>query len=94
MEGVTSFLDCLETFAEYLPNYYKSKSFISAFTKLYTQPNYKHTTMVNKLKQRGYVLKQMGHENAYLEVLCNDIYSFNTSNNGSAIRYINGKFIS
>ena len=91
--GVESFLDALEDFAEYLPKAYKSKSFISAFTKLYTQPNYKHTTMQSKLKNRGFVLKQMGHENAYLEALCNDIYSFNTTNNGNAIRFINGKFI-
>lgn len=91
--GVEGFLDALEDFAEYLPKAYKSKSFISAFTKLYTQPNYKHTTMQSKLKNRGYVLKMMGHESAYLEVLCNDIYSFNTTNNGNAIRFINGKFI-
>lgn len=92
-EGVENFLEALEDFAEYIPKAYKTKSFISAFTKLYTQPNYKHTTMQSKLKNRGYVLKQMGHENAYLETLCNDIYSFNTTNNGNAIRFINGKFI-
>ena len=91
--GVCNFLEALEDFADYLPKHYKSKSFISAFTKLYTLSNYKHSTMKSKLAHRGYVLRQMGHENAYLETLCNDIYSFNTSVNGNAIRYINGKFI-
>lgn len=92
-KGVCEFLEALEDFSEFLPTHYKSKSFISAFTKLFTQPNYKHSTMKSKLVHRGFNLKQMGHENAYLEALCNDIYSFNTSVNGNAIRYINGKFI-
>ena len=91
--GVISFLNALEDFAEYLPKHYKSKSFISAFTKLYTQPTYKHSIMKSKLNSRGFTLRQMGHENAYLETLCNNIYSFNTTSSSNTIRYINGKFI-
>ena len=71
---------------------YKSKSFLSAFTKLSSQVSYKHETMKSKLKLRSFVLKKATNEEGYLATLCNDIYSYGMSNH-NAIRYINRRFI-
>lgn len=87
---VEKFFICLEDFNFFTD--YKSKSFLSAFTKLYSQVVYKHETMKSKLKLRSFVLKKSTNEEGYLATLCNDIYSYGMSNN-NAIRYINRRFI-
>jgi hypothetical protein len=88
--GVEKFFICLEDFNFFTD--YKSKSFLSAFIKLYTQTSYKHDTMRSKLKLRSFILKKSTNEEGYLSTLCNDIYSYGMSSN-NAIRYINRRFI-
>lgn len=90
---IESFFVALEDFEIYFDGS-KNKPFISAFSKLFSHPNYDHEQMKAKLSSRGGLLKQTPNLSPqYLAVLCNEIYSFNVSG-GKAIRYIAGKFIS
>ena len=90
---VDSFFVALEDFATYAPNY-KSKPFITAFSKLFNHPEYNHEQMKSKLVIRGGLLSKVPNlAPQYLDCLCNDIYSFNISGS-KAIRHISGKFIS
>lgn len=90
---ITSFFTALEDFKDYLEDY-KSKPFVSAFSKLYTHPDYNHEQMKSKLNARGGLLKNAANLTPqYLSMLCNEIYSFNVSGT-KAIRYVANKFIS
>ena len=68
------FLEALEDFSFFKE--YKSKSFFSAFMKLYFNPDYDHKKMKERLKVRGSYLTKKGSYGEYLEVLTKQIYSF------------------
>lgn len=86
---VEKFFDMLEDF--HMFNDYKSKSFISAFSKLYAHEVYDHDMMKRKLTNRGTMLQKCGNEMGYLNILCNEVYSYGL--NSRSIRYVSGKFI-
>lgn len=70
---------------------YKTKSFVSAFLKLYYHESYDHKMMQNKLKLRASELKRYSNEEGYLDTLCNKIYSYGI--NSKSIRYVGKKLI-
>ena len=60
---------------------YKTKSFVVAFLKLYTHPDYKHEKMLDKLKERKNRLTSRGTSGEYLSLLTKDIYSYGRGQN-------------
>lgn len=73
---VRIFLQDLEIFNFFKA--YKTQSFVAAFLKLYSNANYNHEKMIDKLKTRKNVLEQLngGTIDEYLSCICNKIYSF------------------
>lgn len=70
LEKVQKFLDCLSDFKNF--EAYNSGNFIKAFLKIYSSEKYKHSLMVNKLK--NHVFEKRTSVNMYIEMIC-DIYN-------------------
>lgn len=73
-DTVINMLESLEDFSFFKD--YKSKSFFSAFMKLFFNPDYDHKKMKERLKVRSSYLIKKGSYGEYLEILTKQIYSF------------------
>lgn len=79
MMMATKFLDDLEDFSNF--DKYRHPYFIGAFMKLYFRDDYIHERMIKKLNKRVSILTKQPTMNDYLNILCNDIYSFGSTTN-------------
>lgn len=82
-EEVIKFLDALQDF-EFFP-YYKTKTFITAFMKLYFEKKYDHSIMVQKLKTRKDELVKRSSYKDYLALLTQQIYSYRASSKNTLL---------
>ena len=87
---IMKFMDDLEDFSGFKE--YKTSNFITAFMKLYFRPDYSHEKMVSKLARRSSVLEPKTTINDYLNILCNEIYSYKTTSDAIYFDKNNGKF--
>ena len=87
---IMKFMDDLEDFSGFKE--YKTSNFITAFMKLYFRPDYSHEKMVSKLARRGSVLEPKTTINDYLNILCNEIYSYKVTSDAIYFDKNNGKF--
>jgi hypothetical protein len=78
-EEVVEFLEALEDFSMFKE--YKTKPFFTAFMKLYFQPDYDHSKMKDRLKNRSSYLTKKSNYGEYLELLTKQIYSFGAVKN-------------
>ena len=87
---IMKFMDDLEDFSGF--EEYKTSNFITAFMRLYFRPDYLHEKMVNKLARRGSVLEPKTTINDYLNILCNEIYSYKATSDPIYFDKNKGKF--
>lgn len=78
-DEVIAFLDALDDFS-FFPQY-KTKTFVTAFMKLYFNEKYDHTVMKGRLKNRKNKLTKQSSYGEYLSVLTQQIYSYGSTKN-------------
>lgn len=75
--AVLNFFNSLNDFSEFM--YYRSKPFVKAFLKLYTNIDYSHKIMQDKLRRLSSKLEKKFTYADYISLLVNDIYTYGSS---------------
>lgn len=74
---VLNFFNSLNDFNEF--RYYRTRPFVKAFLKLYTNTDYSHKIMQDKLRRLSSKLEKKFTYPDYLSLLVNDIYTYGSS---------------